>query len=427
MSDLKNTLGGRHKDAVWSCFESCVVNNINKQKCIACGTLVSAKAPRLKQHFQKCNKFQKDEASSLINEDQLDNDLEESNKRQRTDTESPSCSSVLKQPSMSNYIVKTTTAHKEEIDKAMAKFFYACNIPFRVSENRHFKDFIQVLRPGYEPPNRKQLSGDLLNRINDDIMNKVQTELNGKTVTLMQDGWSDVHNTPIIANILSIGESSYFLSAIDSGCNVKSADYCLKLAKAAIEEAATKFNCKVRSFVSDNEKKMVLMRKKLSELYNNEKFVSYGCASHYLNLVGEEIFKMKNIKDLTANILEVQKYFRNHHCAGAWLKNCEGSCKPQLPGETRWNSQQKCLETFIRNRQFYLQIVDEHEKEIDDKIARIINNVAIYKEAKSLDGQLIHITKALDKVKLKNVLFIKKKCNSLSLFLLNTYINYLKL
>lgn len=203
-----------------------------------------------------------------------------------------------KQPSISNYIHKTTAAQKEELDKTIAKFFYACNIPFRVNQNKHFKDFIQILRSGYEPPNRKQLSGELLNKIYDEKMDNARTELNGKTVTLMQDGWSDVHNIPIIANVLSTGESSYFLSAIDSGSNIKSADYCLQMAKAAIEEAATKFNCKVQSFVSDYEKKMVLMRKNLSELYKEKKFVSYGCASHYLNLVGEEIFKMKNIKDL---------------------------------------------------------------------------------------------------------------------------------
>ncbi|KYQ49757.1 hypothetical protein ALC60_11159 [Trachymyrmex zeteki] len=280
----------------------------------------------------------------------------------------------------------------------MAKFFYACNIPFRVCEHKYFKDFIQHLRPCYDPPNRKQLSGNLLNKIQDEIMDKAQNELKGKIVTLKQDGWSDIHNTPVIANVLSTGESCYFLSAINSGSNIKSADYCLNIAKAAIDEAATKFQCKVQSFVSDNEKKMVLMRKRLSELYSDEKFISYGCASHYLNLVGEEIFKIKNIRDLTANILEVQKYFRNHHCPGAWLKNYKGSCKPQLPGETRWNNQLKCLETFIRNRQFYLQIVGEHEEELDDKIARIINNVIISKEAKSLHSQLIHIANALDKV-----------------------------
>lgn len=119
---LRNTLGGRHKDAVWACFESITTDNIHKQKCIACGTLVSAKAPRLKQHLEKC-KVKRDKEDKLINEDEEElNDLEESNKRKRK-SESPSCSYILKQPSMSNYIVKTTTAHKEELDKAMAKFF----------------------------------------------------------------------------------------------------------------------------------------------------------------------------------------------------------------------------------------------------------------------------------------------------------------
>lgn len=71
----------------------------------------------------------------------------------------------------------------------------------------------------------------------------------------MQDGWSNVHNTPVIANVLSTGKSSYFLSEIDSGSNIKSTDYCLKLANAAIEEAATKFDCKVREENGPDKKK----------------------------------------------------------------------------------------------------------------------------------------------------------------------------
>lgn len=73
MSNLKHVGGGRHKDAVWACFESCSVDNVNKQRCIACGTLVSSKAPRLKQHLQKCDKVKKDGDNNLINSDKLDN------------------------------------------------------------------------------------------------------------------------------------------------------------------------------------------------------------------------------------------------------------------------------------------------------------------------------------------------------------------
>jgi len=153
----------------------------------ACETLISGKTPRLKQHLQKCSKFEKNDNSSknqrrLIWINQKENAL------------TPLCSYILKQPSMSNYVIKTTAIQREEMDKAMVKFLYACNIPFRVSEHKYF---IQVLWPGYDPPNRKQF-GDLLNKIQDEA----QTELKGKTVTLMQDGWSDIHNTPVIANVV---------------------------------------------------------------------------------------------------------------------------------------------------------------------------------------------------------------------------------
>ena len=69
------------------------------------------------------------------------------------------------QSSMSNFIVKTNSREKDALDEAIAKFFYSCNIPFLVSENLSFINMINLLRPGYEPPKRKQLAGDLLDKI----------------------------------------------------------------------------------------------------------------------------------------------------------------------------------------------------------------------------------------------------------------------
>ncbi|KAJ8884065.1 hypothetical protein PR048_015922 [Dryococelus australis] len=48
------------------------------------------------------------------------------------------------------------------------------------------------------------------------------------------------------------------------------------------------------------------------------------------------------------NIVEVQKYFQNVHKAHGWL--LEKDCViPQLPHETRWNSQPDCTEKFPLN------------------------------------------------------------------------------
>lgn len=73
----------------------------------------------------------------------------------------------------------------------------------------------------------------------------------------------------------------------------------------------------------------------------------YGCSSHWLNLLGQEITPPQVI----SQVVEVNKYFRNHHVpAGALLSEISVSVKPQLPGDTRWKSQLECIGTYLRNR-----------------------------------------------------------------------------
>lgn len=66
-------------------------------------------------------------------------------------------------------------------------------------------------------------------------------------------------------------------------------------------------------------------------------FIAYGCAAHYLNLLGGDICKTKNISTIMREVVEVSKYFRNHHVAKGFL-NSYGGVIPQLPNETRWKS-----------------------------------------------------------------------------------------
>lgn len=63
---------------------------------------------------------------------------------------------------------------------------------------------------------------------------------------------------------------------------------------------------------------MALMREKLKLAYPN--LITYGCASHMLNLLANEITPNSLIK----HVIEVQKYFRNKHNAHGWLKGKEG-------------------------------------------------------------------------------------------------------
>ena len=87
----------------------------------------------------------------------------------------------------------------------------------------------------------------------------------GMDVVLSQDGWSNVHQEPIIASCLHLPGHTFFHEAVDVGAATKDANYCAELAKAAILSAEEKYGCRVVGFVSDNENKMVRVRELLVE------------------------------------------------------------------------------------------------------------------------------------------------------------------
>ncbi|XP_065644774.1 uncharacterized protein LOC124810501 [Hydra vulgaris] len=142
-----------------------------------------------------------------------------------------------KQKLIENYISRTSSDQKDVFDLQVAKFFFACNIPFNAVENREFKKCINFLRPGYDPPNRKKLSSELLDKVNDEVIVSMKSEFanNRSTITLIQDGWSSVRNDPVIAHSVHNGKTPYLISAIDAGSEKKTSEYCAQLAIEAIK------------------------------------------------------------------------------------------------------------------------------------------------------------------------------------------------
>ncbi|KAI6656252.1 hypothetical protein LOD99_11315 [Oopsacas minuta] len=230
---------------------------------------------------------------------------------------------------MNDFTIKTSSHQKEILDNQIARLFYACNLPFNLTENDVFKKTISMLRPGYTPLTRKSLAGRLLDKTFNEVTTMTASALEGKDVTLVQDGWSALHNSPVIAHCVHSEERSYFLNSVGTGSNKKTAAYCTSLAIEASKEAINKFGCKVVAVVTDNEQKMQSMRSKLKLL--DRSLSVYGCASHLLNLLGKDITPSQII----SHIIEINKYFRNHQIPAALLSAQKGSLKPQLPVVTR--------------------------------------------------------------------------------------------
>lgn len=72
---------------------------------------------------------------------------------------------VKRQRSMDAFVVRKSVDQNTEIDMQVARFFFGSNLPFRVVENKEFSKLMELLRPGYQPPNRKTLAGELLDAV----------------------------------------------------------------------------------------------------------------------------------------------------------------------------------------------------------------------------------------------------------------------
>ena len=223
----------------------------SKARCIDCNSLVSNKIERLRNHRKHCH--------SVSSSTHLEPDLIFECSPQPSPLRRPKTC----QPQMSSFTIRTDSAAASQLDLQIARFFYACNIPFNVAEHKEFKSMISLLRPCYSPPNRKELSGQLLNKVHDQINEHIIEQTRDKDVTLIQDGWSDIHNNPVIATAIHTSSKTYFLSAVDTGAHKKTASYCASLFEKAISEAETKFECRTVGIVTDNERKMESMRNKL--------------------------------------------------------------------------------------------------------------------------------------------------------------------
>ena len=211
--------------------------------------------------------------------------------------------------------------------------------------------------------------------------------LNNKTVTIQQDGWSSV---PVIAtSVVSCGKG-YFVDAKDTGTSHKTAEAYKAMFEDSKSHVETTYECKIRSFVTDNAKNMDKMCRELEK--EDKNLIPYSCLSHALNFLGQDLTPAPIMK----HIVEINKIFRNHHVPSAWLKGQLGSSRPQLPNETRWKGQLICLDSYLTNRTYYIKFIQDRPDEVDRTIVQKIMDMNMFRQVSDLANMLRPVATALD-------------------------------
>ena len=106
---------------------------------------------------------------------------------------------------------------KHNIDKLLAKFFFACNIPYRVVGDYHFLELVKNLCKidfNYKPPCRQILASLLLHDIYKDITDERKVMFENTPSVLLVDGWSNKSSNRKL--IVRCGTSIYLMRSYPS-------------------------------------------------------------------------------------------------------------------------------------------------------------------------------------------------------------------
>ena len=195
-----------------------------------------------------------------------------------------------------SYLIKTTKSKKEAINEQIARIIYATSLPFRMVDHPEFIKFIHFLHPGYNPPNRIDIGGKLLDTVHKNSLTSCSGLLHNQSVTMSIDGWSNVHNESVVCTTVTTMNSDIYLAdTIDTSGHSHTSDYLVDIAVNSIKRSEKQFGCKVCSVVADNAPNVSKMRQKL-KTQNDVDVIRYGCSAHMLNLLAQDL-AMRNIKE----------------------------------------------------------------------------------------------------------------------------------
>uniref|UniRef100_H3A4F8 DUF659 domain-containing protein n=1 Tax=Latimeria chalumnae TaxID=7897 RepID=H3A4F8_LATCH len=139
---------------------------------------------------------------------------------------------------------------------------------FRCIKHSEVKKALNILQPGYTP-SRFALAGHLLNEVFQEEKIKCSEKLYGELVCMSIDGWSNIHNEPIVCATVTVDRGNCIcMTALTPLVIHITSEHLTALDSDTIKSCEKEFKCHVASFVTHNAANMAKMRKALEETEN---------------------------------------------------------------------------------------------------------------------------------------------------------------
>ncbi|KAM7309798.1 uncharacterized protein ISCGN_006783 [Ixodes scapularis] len=179
---------------------------------------------------------------------------------------------------------------------------YSANTPFSLAENEHWQAAFKMLGPSYTPPSRYLLSRPLLDAEYERVKSHVEESLKDATcITLLTDGWTNIRGESVI-NFVVATPQPVFYTSIETGTNRHSASYISGEICDVIDFLESE---KVVALVTDNASNMQAACQMVTCKFPH--IATIGCAAHGLNLLLNDLTRLKTLEKVRQTSREVIK------------------------------------------------------------------------------------------------------------------------
>lgn len=309
--------------------------------------------------------------------------------------------SVVKSASLSSFVDIITPEMQQKIDEALARAVYATNTPFSLAENEHWLAAFKMLRPSYNPPSRYILSGRLLDAEYELAKTDVQdTVMKATCLTVLTDGWTNIRGESIV-NFVVTTPKPVFYKSVDTGTNRHTAAYISSEISNVIDSLQPN---KVVALVTDNASNMQAACQKVVEKFPH--IATMGCAAHGLNLLLNDIMRLKVLERIYETSRKIIKYVKHTHVVAAALLQKQESkygkgtfTTLKLASKTRWGGVTLSLQSLLNNKEALQETVIVEDIGVAKPIRQaILDEEVFWKDLRSCLDLVTPVSSAITKL-----------------------------
>lgn len=220
--------------------------------------------------------------------------------------------SKASQPTLEHCTKKGKEA-KKIVDDHVADFFYENDIPLNAINSRSWEIMLESIGqygPGYRSPSYHEIRNPLLERGVDrttTLRKKHEEAWKEYGCTLMSDGWTDTRQRHLINFLANSPAGTFFLGSVDASSQVANAKMLADLLEKEIDKVGKE---NVVQVVTDNGANFKAAGRILMERIPHLFWTP--CAAHCLDLLLEDIGKIKEFKTCINNAKKVSRFIYKH-------------------------------------------------------------------------------------------------------------------